>query len=418
MFSAGWLSEKNAPPSVAGMTAPHGVTPGPAPQPDRRTQPDLVAHHAAAPQPGLGLLALTRRSHELRVLEALRRRGASSRAELAQAARLSRTTLSEIVADLLARGAVVVAATDAASRRGSGRPAELLALDPGAAQHVGLDLGHRRVTVAIAGPSHEVLARGEAAYPESASWEERAQHAITLVRKLETKHGLHLRAVQGVAAGVTGRERGAAEPVVAAALEAEFAAPVHVDNNVRFAGLAEAAERGTSVSTALYLQLSDGVGGAVIADGRLFRGAARSAGEFGHVVVDPKGLPCRCGKRGCLETIARSAALVGADEARLDLVGRDAGRVLAAAAMVLDPDLVVVGGRALEEHPGLLPRIARAVAEGTAGSAGASPQVLPAICGPYAGALGALLAAIHETPLLAGYDTATPAPAVAGRSAS
>lgn len=395
------------------MTAPHGVTPGPAPQPGSSAQPGSTT------DPRFGLLALTRRSHELRVLEALRRRGASSRAELVQATRLSRTTLSEIVADLLARGAVVVAATDAASRRGSGRPAELLALDPGAAQHMGLDLGHRRVTVAIAGPSHEVLARGEIAYPESTSWEERVKRAITLVRELEAENGLHLGAVQGVSAGVTGRERGAAEPVVAAALEAEFGAPVHVDNNVRFGGLAEATERGTSVSTALYLQLSDGVGGAVIADGRLFRGAARSAGEFGHVVVDPDGAECRCGKRGCLETIARSAALVGADEAQLDRAAEAAGRVLAAAAMVLDPDLVVVGGRALEEHPELLPRIARAVAEGTGGSAGASPQVLPAICGPYAGALGALLAAIHETPLLAGYDTAAPTtPAATRRSAS
>lgn len=61
----------------------------------------------------IGVIALTRRTHEMRVLAVLRAFGVSSRARLAEATRLFRTTLSEIVTELIARGAVVVADTDA-----------------------------------------------------------------------------------------------------------------------------------------------------------------------------------------------------------------------------------------------------------------------------------------------------------------
>jgi len=353
---------------------------------------------------GIGVLALTRRTHEMRVLAALRTRGASSRAQLAQATRLSRTTLSEIVADLVARGVVVITDTDAAQRRGSGRPADLLALDPGSAQFLGVDFGHRRVAVAIAGASHEIVARGEIRYDEHSTWPDRVVTAVELTQDLRARHGLHFSAIQGVAAGVTGRSRSIAEPIVARELAAVFGIDVVVDNNVRFAGLAEASERGSRFSNAIYLQLSDGVGGAVVVDGRLHQGADRFAGEFGHVVVDAGGALCRCGKRGCLETVSRIGVLEDASPADVARAARAVGRVLGAASMVLNPDLLVIGGRVPTVHPGIIAQIEAAVHESAGGSAGSQPEVRPAACGPYAGALGSVIAAIHESPLLAGYD--------------
>lgn len=352
----------------------------------------------------LGVLALTRRTHERRVLAALRSRGPSSRAQLAEATRISRTTLSEIVADLVGRGAVVVTDTDAARRRGSGRPAALLALDPGSAQFLGLDFGHRRVALAIADPSHEVVAQAEVPYDEESGWAERAERAVALARRLAEEHHLHFDALQGIAAGVTGRSRLAAEPVVARVLAEAFDVDVTVDNNVRFAGLAEASERGSRFSHAIYLHLSDGVGGAVVVDGRLHQGVDRVAGEFGHVVVQADGESCRCGKRGCLETVAGIEALAEADPARLERAAAAVGTVLGAAVMILNPELIVVGGRVPAERPEILPLIESAVREGTAGSAGSHPEVRAAVCGPFAGARGSLIAAIHESPLLAGYE--------------
>jgi predicted ArsR family transcriptional regulator len=77
-----------------------------------------------------GVHTLVRRTHEERVLHVLREHGALSRGQIAAKVGLSRTTLSEITGDLLSRGAVVVVDTDAGLRAGSGRPAELLTLDP------------------------------------------------------------------------------------------------------------------------------------------------------------------------------------------------------------------------------------------------------------------------------------------------
>src|SRR5690606_31824392 len=120
-----------------------------------------------------GVHAMVRRTHEERVLAALRAGGALSRAELAKRVGLSRTTLSEITATLLRRGAIVVVDTDAASRRGSGRPAERLALDPAAGQYLGIDFGHRRVHVAVADASHEIIASGVERYADDTGWSTR-----------------------------------------------------------------------------------------------------------------------------------------------------------------------------------------------------------------------------------------------------
>ena len=76
--------------------------------------------------------------------------------------------------------------------------------------------------------------------------------------------------------------------------------PVHAENDGSASGHAEYFVRGRSGSMA-YLSLENGVGGAVLMDGRLCPGDNARCGEFGHLCVEPGGLPCSCGKSGCLE---------------------------------------------------------------------------------------------------------------------
>jgi glucokinase len=86
--------------------------------------------------------------------------------------------------------------------------------------------------------------------------------------------------------------------------------PVFVDNDANLALLAEhrfGAARGAG--HAVMLTLGTGIGGAVVADGRLVRGAQGGAGEFGHTVVDLDGPACTCGSYGCLETVVSGRAL-------------------------------------------------------------------------------------------------------------
>ncbi len=76
--------------------------------------------------------------------------------------------------------------------------------------------------------------------------------------------------------------------------------PVRVENDGSASGHAEYFVRGRSGSMA-YLSLENGVGGAVLIDGSLCAGDNARSGEFGHICVEPGGLPCSCGKNGCLE---------------------------------------------------------------------------------------------------------------------
>ncbi|MEB3371845.1 ROK family transcriptional regulator [Saccharopolyspora mangrovi] len=389
--------------------------------------------------------ALVRHTHQERVLRALRERGALSRGEIAEAVGLSRTTVSEITRDLLRHGAVVVVDTDAASRAGSGRPAERLALDPDSGQFMGVDFGHRRVRVAVADASHEVLVSGRQTYPESAGWPERIATAFELIDRLGAERGVHFRALQGIGIGVTGPHprssaphapEGAFGPGFAAARDdvdvsfaERFGASVIVDNNTRFAALAEALAGDGDVENLLYVRLSDGVGGALVIGEQLVSGATGLAGELGHVTVAPGGRRCRCGKRGCLETVASVPAMLaecrerGADVGSLEELAsatdpvveqvlREAasalGRVLGAVAMVFNPAEVVIGGDIARTAPVIVEQASETLGAELFPWVAANPVVRCARLADDDGATGALAALFRSSPLLA--DHPEPAP--------
>jgi len=102
---------------------------------------------------------------------------------------------------------------------------------------------------------------------------------------------------------------------------------VHVDNDATCAAAAEwlyGAGRGTT--DLVLVTLGTGIGGGLVAGGRLQRGRHGFAGEYGHMVVDPDGPPCPCGRRGCWERYASGSGL--ARLAREAAVGRRVDRVL------------------------------------------------------------------------------------------
>ncbi|GAA2486818.1 transcriptional regulator [Winogradskya humida] len=375
----------------------------------------------------VGVHALVRRAHEERVLSLLRDRGALSRAQIATRVGLSRTTLSEITGELLARGAIVVVNTDAQARAGSGRPAELLALDPHSGQFMGVDLGHNRVRVAVADASHEIIARGVSSYAAETPWADRLAAAFALIERMGRESGVTYLALQGVGVGLAGPQpAGSAQSgIVSDAFSRRFAAPVLVDNNTRFAALAEAIAGGDDVRDVLYVRLSDGIGGGLVVGGRLVAGRFGVAGEFGHITADRSGDVCRCGKRGCLETVASvpavlracrlatiedlSAALANGDSTAITTIERVAtavGRVLADAALILNPEQIVIGGRLVRAAPGIVARAGAIVEAELVPAGGDRPRIRAARLGDDDGALGAIAALFKPSPLLAGYPEA------------
>ena len=130
---------------------------------------------------------------------------------------------------------------------------------------------------------------------------------------------------------------------------------VQAGNEADLAALAELWSGGPA--DAVHVSGGIGVGAGILLGGKLFRGAGGRAGEIGHVVVEPDGLPCSCGGRGCLETAAGLEAMLRAGgtpdldalvaAAPPDVlagVGRALGVALAGAVNLLDVPAVVLGG--------------------------------------------------------------------------
>ncbi len=394
-----------------------------------------------------GVHGLVRRTHEERVLGVLREHGMLSRGEIADLVGLSRTTISEITGNLLGRGAIVVVDTDAASREGSGRPAERLALDPASGQYMGIDFGHRRVQIAVADASHDVIAADSEVYGDPSTWDDRLGAAFALIDRITVGGGMHLGALQGIGIGVigpypttplVGPQEGWGRAESARGIDAVFAdrfgARVIVDNNTRFAALAEAiSASGAAVQDLLYVRLSDGVGGGLVVGGRLVTGAAGLAGEFGHVTAVPGGRRCRCGKQGCVETVASVPAILAAIRARgvdvdtLDDLGREAarsqpvvdevlreagaavGRALGAVAMVVNPASIVIGGEITGVAPAIVEHIAATLRYELSSVDEAMPSVKASERTDFAGAVGAIAALFRQSPILAAYPAGTAA---------
>lgn len=213
--------------------------------------------------------------------------------------------------------------------------------------------------------------------------------------------------------------------------------PVFVDNDGNVAMLAEhragAAQR---AAHAVMLTLGTGIGGGLIADGRLVRGARGTAGELGHVVVDLDGPPCpgNCPSRGCLEAVASGTALAvegdriaardptsalgraqaagrpvtgalvtelahdGDVAARgaVAAIGRKLGVGLASIANALDPEVIVVGGGVIAAGELLLGPAREELAARALPPVAAAVRVEAARFGAESGLLGAALLARQE----------------------
>jgi glucokinase len=107
------------------------------------------------------------------------------------------------------------------------------------------------------------------------------------------------------------------------ALKERLGMPVALEHDAKAAALGEyhfGAGRGER--SMVYIVLGTGVGGAIVADGRLYRGMHNAAGEIGHITLDREGDLCSCGCRGCLETYVSGPALARRYTAALERAGR------------------------------------------------------------------------------------------------
>ena len=265
---------------------------------------------------------------------------------------------------------------------------------------------------------------------------------LDAVETLTRDAGLDRSAVGSVGIGMPGQVEpgtarvvhavnlGVAELDLAAAVGPPLGVPVRVENDVKAAALGAYVLHGGS-GTVAYLNLGTGIAAGIVREGALWRGARGTAGEVGHISVDPHGPLCRCGQFGCIEALAGGGSIAerwnrpGALPVRDVFDAAEAGdptalvlrsdlaRGVAAAVRVLvltaDVDTVVLGGGVTA----LGARLMRLVSTELAESAAASPfmrslrleervELLPP--GSPAAALGAALIGGARDPELDGAE--------------
>jgi glucokinase len=317
--------------------------------------------------------------------------------------------------------------------------------DEPAIRSIGVDIGGSKVLGARLGPGGEIEALDRLPTPADAGAVVEAVLAVSArvagdagdplalplgvgLPGMVDRHGVahfcpHLHGLDGVDLRLALAER-----------RAEGAATV-VFNDATAACWAEhRVGAGRGYDDVLMVTLGTGIGGGAIVGGRLLEGANGFAGEIGHMVVDPYGPPCPCGKRGCWERfasgnglgrLAREAALAGKLKAIVERAGGDPeavrGEHLTAAAMAgdpgalavmsdfgwwlalglanlanaLDPAVIVLGGGVIEAREVVMTPVRKAFAELAEAPEARGTEVLAAQLGERAGAVGAGLLARH-----------------------
>jgi len=197
--------------------------------------------------------------------------------------------------------------------------------------------------------------------------------------------------------------------------EQAFGLPVALENDATAAAAGEHRYgAGSGTRHMVYLTISTGVGGGIVIDGRLYRGATGNGGELGHVTVDCVGRLCRgCGRRGCLEAYvsgtsimerAHEAGLEGATAADVAAAARAGDPVasevwdettnflacgLTSIVNLFEPELVVVGGGVSRSGEQLLGPVREGVRAHAMGSAGRAANIVLSALGDQVGVIGA-----------------------------
>ena len=185
-------------------------------------------------------------------------------------------------------------------------------------QYIGIDIGGTNIKLATVAADGRVLARGliETRPGDGAAIAFRHMHAAA--RHLASSHGVSgvgigcaglIDATRGVLRSSPNLKAWQGAPLAQLA-HRHFSVPVVVENDATSAAFGESIARGRRGRDLVFIALGTGVGGGIVADGRVIRGVTGFGGEIGHMVVDPDGPTCHCGRHGCLEAYAGAYGIV------------------------------------------------------------------------------------------------------------
>lgn len=256
---------------------------------------------------------------EMRLLETTFWSAGCSRHGMAEQLGYSRSKANAMIAGLLDQGVLAEAGLQASS---GGRRAENLQLNGALGVLVGVDIGATSLDLAILRPDLTLIVQ----HTEPADVRQGPGVVLArvriLLRELLGREGLDAREVMGIGIGVPGPVNfGIGQlvnpPLMPAwdgfsirdCLREDYAAPVFVDNDVNLMALGELWRLKRSLSNFLVIKVGTGIGCGIVCHGEVYRGAAGSAGDVGHICVDQEGPRCHCGNLGCVEVMAAGPAI-------------------------------------------------------------------------------------------------------------
>jgi predicted NBD/HSP70 family sugar kinase len=303
-----------------------------------------------------------------------------TRAQLAEATGLARSTITARIDTLMRLGLV---APFGGARSTGGRPPALFALNPTAKLVVGVDVGATHARAALTDLNGSILGEIDARLAVADGPEAVLAWVVESVRHLVDASERPIEDLAAIGIGLPGPvEHSTGRPInppimpgwdrydVPAHLQANYPVPVLVDNDVNIMALGERRLHLREVDDLVLIKVATGIGAGIVSGGVLQRGAQGTAGDLGHVrVPGADDMLCRCGNSGCLEAVAAGPALAAAVRAQgevaetggdvVELVrsgsqpaisvvrqaGRDIGEVVAMMVNLINPSVVVIGGQ-------------------------------------------------------------------------
>ncbi len=349
---------------------------------------------------------------------------ADTRAGLASATGMSRSTVADRLDTLFATGLIRESASGQST---GGRPSKVLAINHASHLVLAADIGEDHIRLALTDLSGAVLQESVTELAVS----EGPEIALTWIAAegaaLVEAAGRHTDELLGVGLSVPAPVDFARGEVVGpsvmtgwdgldieAAFRTRLDIPVLVENDVNARALGEYLLGWRDHQNVLYVKAGTGIGSAILSSGVLFRGANGAAGDLGHIRIEPEAGPlCRCGGTGCVEALAAGWSMVrdlsqaglevrstrdalarvvaGEPEAihRLREAGRVLGRAIAYAVNILNPSLIIVGGSLTTAGDHLLLGVRQSVYEYSLSLATRDLELVRAVGDERCGAVGA-----------------------------
>ena len=308
---------------------------------------------------------------------------------------------------------------------------------------LGVDLGGTKIAAALATAEGEILTRGYCPTLGEAESQAVISSILRTIEETTSSGKVCLSQLLGIgiaAAGIIDSDKGMIitspnipnlrEVPLKHAVEQRFGIPTYVGNDATLAALGEwYFGLKKSVANLIYITVSTGIGGGIIANGKLYTGACGIAGEIGHMTIDVNGPRCNCGNVGCWEALASGTALAreaireigkGANTSITELVGGDLSRIdakvvcqaaeegdelakklishlayyfgvgLVNLVNIFNPELILIGGGVAKMGDLLLQPAINLVKERAYVTLAHDVEIKPALLGDDSGVLGAV----------------------------